>query len=179
MERLDQIDGVEASSANHTGTLIRISMKAGASREMVTASVQKDLTAGKGNPTRLMGEELRKALKDEEWRDINRIGQLSALEFRKLNLNRVKAFTEQEKLGKDVTDKLLKLAETEWDRLAKAGDSKDGNLPPHRADWSGRCSQFAKAVMEGAKGLLSADQLERLGKGLECRFEIGPAAKEK
>lgn len=169
MERLDKIDGVEASSANHTGTLIRISMKAGANPENVVAAVQQDFTTSKGNPTRLMGEELRKALK-EEWRDITRIGQLSAIEFRKLNLDRVKAFAEEEKLGKDVADKLLKLAETEWDRLAKEADAKDGNVPPHRADWSGRCSQFAKDVMKQTKGLLTADQLERLGRALTCRF---------
>jgi hypothetical protein len=114
LERLDKIDGVEASSANHTGTLIRISVKARADGEQVAAAVQKDLTASKGNPTRLVGEELRKTLQDEEWRDITRIGQLSAIEFRKLNLDRVKAFVEKEKLDKDVADKLLKLAETEW-----------------------------------------------------------------
>lgn len=170
LERLDKIDGVEASSANHTGTLIRISVKAGASRETVEAAVQKDLTAGKGNPTRLVGEELRKALQDEEWRGIDQIGQLSAIEFRKLNLDRVKAFVEEEKLGKDVADKLLKLAETEWDRLAKAAETKEGSQPPHEADWKGRCEQFGKAVAEQAKELLAAEQLERLRQALTCRF---------
>lgn len=167
LERLDKIDGVEASSANHTGTLIRISMKAGASREKVASAVQDDLTGNKGNPTRIVVDGLTKALNEEEWRGIDLISQLSAIEFRKLNLDRVKGFAEAQKLGKDVADKLLKLSETEWDRLAKAADAKEGNLPPHRADWSGRCSQFAKAVMELAKGLLSADQLDRLGKALE------------
>lgn len=170
LERLDKIDGVQASSANHTGTLIRISTKVGASREKVAAVVQEDLTGNKGKPTQIVGDGLTKALKEEEWRGIDRISQLSAIEFRKLNLDQVKAFAEEQKLGKDVADKLLKLAETEWDRLAKAADAKEGNLPPHRADWSGRCSQFAKAVLERAKGLLSADQLDRLGKALTCRF---------
>jgi hypothetical protein len=95
---------------------------------------------------------------------------LSAIEFRKLNLDRVKAFTEQEKLGKDVADKLLKFAEAEWDRLAKEAEAKEGNLPPHKADWSGRCGEFAKMVVEQAKGLLAPDQLDRLHQALTCRF---------
>jgi hypothetical protein len=169
LERLDKVDGVEASSANHTGTLIRISVKAGASREKVAAAVQNDLTASKGNPTRLMGEELRKTLQDEEWRGIDEIGQLSAIEFCKLNLDRVRAFADDEKLGKDVADKLLKLAETEWDRLAKEAEGKDRNLPPHKADWRGRCEQFAKAVGEQAKELLTAEQLERFRQALTFR----------
>jgi hypothetical protein len=145
-------------------------VKAGASREIVAEAVQKDLAANKGNATRLTAEKLRKALKDEEWRGIDRIGQLSAIEFRKLNLDRVKAFTEQEKLGKGVADKLLKLAETEWDRLAKEAEAKGGDLPPHKADWRGRCEEFAKVVVEQAKELLAADQLDRLRQALTCWF---------
>jgi hypothetical protein len=170
LERLDKIDGVEASSANHTGTLVRISVKAGANCEKVAEAVRKDLAASKGNPARLTAEKLTKALKEEEWRGLDRIGQLSAIEFRKLNLDRLKAFTEEEKLGKDVAGKLLKLAEAEWDRLAKEAQAKDGNLPPHKANWRGRCEKFAKVVIEQAKPLLTTDQLARLREALPCRF---------
>ena len=176
LERLDKIDGVEASAANHTGTLIRISVKPGANREKVAEAIQKDLTAGEGNPTRLAGEELAKALK-EEWRDITRIGQLSAFEFRKLNLDRVKEFTDEEKLDKGMADKLLKLAETEWDRLAKAAEARDGNLPPHRADWSGRCAEFAGVLIEQSKGLLTAEQRDRLREGLKNCVRLPPGKK--
>ena len=166
LERLDKIDGVEASAANHNGTMIRITVKAWADKEKVAEAVQKDLAAGKGNPARVTGDGLAKALKDEEWRDITRIGQLSATEFRKLNLDLVRAFAEAEKSDKDMADTLLKLAETEWDRLVKAADAKDGVQPPHRTDWPGRCREFAKVLVEKSKGLLTEDQHDRLGKSL-------------
>lgn len=153
MERLDKIDGVEASAANPTGTLIRISVNATASKEKVAEAVEKELAADNGNPTRLVAEKLTKALKEEEWRGIDRIGQLSAIEFRKLNLDRVKAFSEQEKLGKDVADRLLKLAEEEWDRLKKTAEAKEGNQPPYRTDWKGRCDQFAKGGRGAGEGV--------------------------
>lgn len=165
LERLDKIDGVEASAANHTGTRIRITVKAGADREKVAEAVQKDLAAGKGNPARVTGDGLAKALK-EEWRDITRIGQLSAAEFRKLNLDRVKEFADEEKLDKDVADMLLKLAEAEWDRLVKEADTKEAVQPPHRTDWRGRCGEFAKVLTEKSKGLLTEGQRDRLGKSL-------------
>jgi hypothetical protein len=64
LERLDKIDGVKASSANHTGTLIRISVKAEASREKVAEAVQNDLTVDQGNVARLRAEKLMKALNE-------------------------------------------------------------------------------------------------------------------
>lgn len=178
LERLDKIDGVEASAANHTGTMIRITVKSGADREKVMEAVQKDLTADKRNLTRIVGDGLMKALKDEEWRDITRIGQLSATEFRKLNLDRVKDFTDEEKLDKDVADKLLRMAETVWDRLAKAAEVKDGNLPPHKADWTSRCEEFAKVLIEQSKGLLTADQSDRLREGLKNCVRLPSAGKK-
>lgn len=132
--------------------------------------VQNDLTTDKRNPARLMAEKLTKALQEEKWRGIDRIGQLSAIEFCKLNLDRVKAFAEEEKLSKDVADKLLKLAEQEWDRAVKAAETKEKNTPPHKTDWKGRCDQFAKVVVEQAKDLLTAEQLDRLRQSLACRF---------
>ena len=171
LDRLDKIDGVEASSANYTGTMLCITVKAGADREKVAEAVQKDLAMDKRTPTRTTGDGLTKALKDEEWRGIDRIGQLSATEFRKLNLDRVKAFTDEEKLNKDVVDKLLKLAEEEWDRMAKAVDTTEGSKPPHKADWKGRCEEFAKVLVEKSKEMLTADQRDRLGKSLTSRFE--------
>ncbi|MBX9584979.1 MAG: hypothetical protein K2X87_32135 [Gemmataceae bacterium] len=179
LERLDKIDGVEASAANHTGTMFRITVKAGAEREKVAEAVQKDLAADNRNPTRITGDGLAKALKDEEWRDITRIGQLSAAEFRKLNLDRVRAFAEGEKLDKDVADKLLKLAETEWDRLVKEADTKGGVRPPHRTDWRGRCGEFAKVLVEKSKGLLTEDQRDRLGKSLTNLSGKLPSADKK
>jgi hypothetical protein len=178
LERLDKIEGVEASAANHTGTMIRITVKAGADREQVAGAVQKDLAADKRNPTRIASDGLTKALKEEEWRDVTWIGQLSAFEFRKLNLDRVKEFANEEKLDKAVAAKLQKLAETEWDRLAKDADTREDNPPPHKADWKGRCGEFVKVVTEQSKGLLTAEQRDRLREGLKNCVRLPPTAEK-
>lgn len=41
LERLDKIEGVAASSANHTGTMIRVTVKAVTEREKLAAIVIK------------------------------------------------------------------------------------------------------------------------------------------
>jgi hypothetical protein len=162
LQRLDQIDGVEASSANHTGTLLHISVKPDANREQVANAVKADLTTDKRNPSRLAADELRKALSSEVWRGVHEIGQLSAIEFRKLNLDYVKAFAEAEKLRVEVSDKLIKLAEREWDRLAKEASAKEADLLPHQINWRNRSQQFADAVAERSTEWLSPDQRQRL-----------------
>ncbi len=168
LERLDKLDGVTASSANHTGTMIRVSVSAAADREKLAAEARTVLSAGSKKPTRLDGEEFTKALRGEKWRDLGRIGELSAIEFRKLALDRVRKFAEEEKLGSDLTEKLVTLAGEEWDRLATGVDPK---LPPHRADWSGRCKKFGGEFSGKAKGMLTGPQYERLKAACESELE--------
>ena len=100
---------------------------------------------------------------------LGRVGELSAIEFRKLALDRVQQFAEKEKLGLDLSKQLVKLAEREWDRLGKDADAK---LPPHRADWSGRCKKFAEVFIEKAKGMLTGPQHDRLKAACECELGI-------
>jgi hypothetical protein len=171
LERLDKIDGVEASSANYTGSMIRIVVTAAANRKEVSEEVKKDLSAGNRKLAWLAGDELRAALEKEEWRNVKQIGQLSAIEFRTIALGWVKAFAEAEKLGDGVANELLKLTRTEWDRLAELADSEEGRQPPHRTDWRGRCKQNTTAVCQQADELLSASQRERLELLLTCEFE--------
>lgn len=59
------------------------------------------------------------------------------------------------------------LAGEEWDRLA---DAVDPELPPHRADWSGRCKKFAEVFTEKTKGMLAGPQHERLKAACECEL---------
>jgi copper chaperone CopZ len=179
LERLNKLEGVEASSANHTGTMLRVSVKTAAEREKVAAVVEKDLAADKRQPNRLTADELRKALKAETWRGQERVRELSAIEFRKLALDRVEAFSKSEKLADDVSAKLLSVAEKEWDRLAKAADTTEANQSPRKTDWRKRGSEFSKAFCEQAKELLTADQLNRLSQMLANCVERLPVAEKK
>lgn len=167
LEQLDELDGVQASAANHSGTIVRVSIAAGADREKVADGAWKVLSKSLAKPSRLEGEKYAQALTKENWRGIERIGELSAIEFRTIAIERLKAFAKAEKLDREVTDKLAELAEHEWDHRMQAQGPK---LPPHKADWEGQCRRFAEEFSEKAKLFLSAQQHDRLKNAITCEL---------
>jgi hypothetical protein len=164
LDRLDKIDGVEKSSANWTGTMLRISVVSSADRDKVATAVCEDLTKDNRKPLPLAGEEFKKALVTEKWGSPS---ELSAFEFRTLALRRVKTFTESEKLDKETSSKLMKIAEQQWERMAKGIDCCKKEQQP--ADWLDRFKQFAALVPDQTKELLTAEQIERLKTVLTAR----------
>ena len=120
---VDKIDGVQESSANYTGTMIRVSVTRANDRAKVTEAVRKVLDENK--PVALAGDDFQLALEREQWRETWRVGELSAIEFHVLALHRVKTFAKAERLDNEATDKLVKLAEQQWERISK-GAKSDG-----------------------------------------------------
>lgn len=172
---LDKIDGVEASFANYTGTMVRISVTPGADRDAVAGRVRKVLTEGERKAVPLAGEEFQRALDREEWRGAGRIGELSAIEFHTLALHRVKTFTKAEKLDKETADKLAAIAEQQWDRIRKQARA-DGATAPE--DWGRHIKASLPAFLERAGGVLTAEQVERFKQTLtgQCRDDERPEA---
>lgn len=173
LERLDKVDGVQASSTNYTGTLIRVSVAGAADRVQVAEEVRKVLAENK--PIALVGEELQTALRKEQWRETERVGELSTIEFRALTLYRIKNFAQAEKLNKETTDKLMKLVEDQWKSLAQEAKKERATRPK---DWGDRCKKSIPIFVAGAKGFLNDNQIERLEKTLRtpCRGEERPDA---
>lgn len=167
LARIDKLKGVERSFANRTGTMVRVSVADAADREKVAGEVSKFLTDNKRAPVQLAGDELQRAIDKEEWRETNRISELSAFEFRTLALGRVREFAGAEKLDAKLTGELLRLAEEEWDRTAGKAveDVKPGS---YAKDWSARCTRFATSFVERTKGLLTAEQHARLKEQASC-----------
>jgi hypothetical protein len=166
LARLNKIAGVEKSFSNRTGTMLRISVASSGDREKVAAAVSEDLTKDSRKPVLLAGDEFKQSLVKEEW---SSPGDLSAIEFRTFALHRVKTFAEVEKLNKEATDKLVKIAEQQWERMAKGGDCCGKAKQP--GDWLAQFKQFAASVPDQAKELLTAQQAERLRQVLTKRFE--------
>jgi hypothetical protein len=170
---LDRIDGVQASSTNYTGTMIRVAVTSAADRAKVAEEVRKVLAENK--PVALAGDELRLALEKEQWRETWRVGELSAIEFRTMGLYRIKTFAQVEKLDKATTDKLTKMAEDQWEQLAQQAKKEKATRPE---DWGNRCKQSIAAFLDRAKGVLSDEQLERFRNTLTtpCRGDDRPDA---
>ena len=84
--RLDELADVERSFSNHTGTLLRITPSPNVELTAVTNAVASVLEAEYRSPVSLSGEELAIVLRDEEWRDASRIGELTSIEIRMLAL---------------------------------------------------------------------------------------------
>ena len=175
LESLDKLDGVEASSANYTGTIIRVSVTHATDRDKVAEGVRKALTEDGRKAVRLAGDELERALEREEWRGAGRIGELSAIEFHTLALHRFKTFAKAETLDKPTTDQLVEIVEQQWERLGKEAKA-DGATRPE--DWGNRCKKGIAAFLEQAKGVLTPEQLERLKTTLTtpCQGDDRPEA---
>jgi hypothetical protein len=167
---VDKLDGVEASSANYIGTMIRISVAREADRDRVAEGVRKALNQEDRKTVRLAGDALKRALDREEWRGAGRIGELSAIEFHTLALHRVKTFTKAEKLDKKTADKLVEVAEQHWERLSEAAKA-DGATRPE--DWGKRIKASLPIFLERAQEVLTAEQVERFKQTL-----TGPCAGE-
>jgi hypothetical protein len=86
LARLDQVEGVERSFTDYTGTLIRLSLRSGADPQKVAAAVTRVLhgATAEGSVVRLTPEEATAAVQAEEWRDLSRVGELSTIEWRTL-----------------------------------------------------------------------------------------------
>jgi hypothetical protein len=157
LARLDKIPNVEQSFTNYSGTMIRVTVAPAAEKDKVAKEILKVLTDEERKPVRLLGDDFEQALRKEEWRESKRVAELSVIEVRTLILRRMNAFAEKEKLDKEVRDKLAKIAEEELQRIAKS------EKPPDSArEWRDRCNEFSRALIDRAKDLLPAEQLERL-----------------
>jgi hypothetical protein len=170
---LDKIDGVQASSTNYTGTMIRVAVTSATDRAKVAEEVRKVLAENK--PVALAGDDLKLALEKEQWRETWRVGELSAIEFRTMALYRIKTFAQAEKLDKATTDKLTKMAEDQWERLAQEAKKEKATQPE---DWGNRCRKAIPIFLARAKEVLTDDQVERFKKTLTtpCRDEDRPEA---
>jgi hypothetical protein len=161
---LDKIDGVEASSTNYTGTMIRVSVTRAKDRAKVAEEIRKVLAENKA--VVLAGDDLKRALEKEQWRETWRVGELSAIEFHTLAVHRVKTFAKAEKLDKGVTDKLVEIAEQQWQRLSKEAKN-DGATKPE--DWGRRIRAALPSFLEQSKGVLTAEQVERFKQRLTAQ----------
>ena len=163
LAQLDKIPGVEHSYVNVTGDMVRISVAAAADRDQIAKQVLKVLADGARSPVRLTGADLAQALKQEEWRRSDRVGELSLIEYRTLGLRRVRTFAQTEKLSKETTEKLLRIAEEEWGSARK---QRGAPQDPREVDWPGRFRQEIKAVVDRAKSVLTSEQVDRLRESL-------------
>jgi hypothetical protein len=83
LARLDQIDGVESSYANESGTLIRLALRPNANLTRVTGAVRRVLSEQVENrvPVQLSRQVAAVALQREEWRDKGQLAELAATEM--------------------------------------------------------------------------------------------------
>lgn len=172
---LDKIVGVEASAANYTGTMIRISVAPATDRNKVAEAARKVLTEEDRKAVPLTGADFKRALDREEWRDADRIGELSAIEFHTVILHRVKTFAKVEKIDKDASYKLIKIAEQQWERISEEAKN-DGTTQPE--EWANRCIRSLPILLERVKDVLTAEQVERFKQTLtgQCRDGDRPEA---
>jgi hypothetical protein len=165
--RLDQINGVKQSYANRTGTMVRVSLAGAADLEAVANEVRKAIGEEQRKPVRLTGDKLKQSLEKEEWREKERIDELSAIEFRTFALRAaVRKFAAREELAKSITEKLTGIVEQQWFEITKPRETGKGKEPTTSKDWESRREQLIISVADQAKELLTAGQIVRLKQAL-------------
>lgn len=162
LSKLDKIEGVQASSANYTGTMIRVAVVDAAAKSKVSEQVINTLKDEKA--TAIESDALKAALVKEQWREAWRIGDLSAIEFRAITLYRVNTFAKAQKLSEEKTAKITSIAEDAWKKLE--ADAKEARAPITPEQWLDRCKEAASKFLDTAKEALSDEQIERLKEAL-------------
>lgn len=169
LAQLDKVKGVEKSYANRSGKLFRATVSHPENLEKVAKDIKIVLGTRTRSPTRLTGGELSLAVQAEEWRDAERITELTAIEHRTLTIRSVTEFAEKEHLDQERTDLLVKSAEQEWDRLAKE-ISIELRKDRDKRDWKPIYNRFEATMRKRARTFLSDDQLTRLIDAVESKL---------
>jgi hypothetical protein len=171
---LDKIDGVAGSSANYTGTMIRVSLNRGADRAKVEPAVRKLLSTDDRRVVPLTGTLFTQALEREQWRGATRIGELSAIEFRTLALHGVKTFGKAEKLDKKTADRLVKICDELWERICEEARAEGRSNPQ---DWGKRIKASLPRFLTRSQEVLTSEQVERLKETLTGQCADGERPK--
>jgi tetratricopeptide (TPR) repeat protein len=167
LAQLNKIQGVEHSYANPAGDMVRIRLTRTADREELAREVLKVIGASR-SPIRLAGADFKWALEHEQWRHSDRIGDWLLTEYRTLCMREVRRFAKDEKLDKQTTEKLLRIAEAEWDRVNSGGTAKLSQ----KIEGTRRMRDGMRAVIEAAQAVLTTEQLGRFGQYLNNGLEV-------
>lgn len=160
LAQLEKVEGVESAMANHSGSLIRASLKDSADSVFVASELDAILKEQNRKPKQLAGDEAANAIKSEQWRASDKVGELSEIEFRTVFERRVKLFAEAGDFDEKTVASLLQFSK-EVLQETPASNSE--------TNWGEFCSGLASRMMEKAKEVLSEEQLEELAKKLKAR----------
>lgn len=162
MAQVNRIEGVSQSYSNWTGTILRISARPGADRDAVAERVLAFLAADGQDPGRVQGAEVATSLRNEDWRDLSRITDLSSYEFKTVAKRRINAFADNEKLDSTQREKLLNIVDGLWDKSGVGLGSPRLDAAEYAAYWQNRREKFVAAYLERARELLTPEQVQRL-----------------
>lgn len=169
LAQLNKVNGVEESFANRSGMLFRASVSQASDVDTVAKDLREVLSARTRSPTRVTGPDLEQALKSEEWRDADRINELSAIEYHTLTIRSSEAFAKEEHLNGEQTGRLMKSVEEVWSELAKE-ISTELRKDRGKRKWQPIYDRFDAAMRKRTGGLLTADQMDRLMESLQSKL---------
>lgn len=149
--------------------LFRVTIAQAADVDKVAKDLCEVLGARTRSPTRVSGMELNQALKTEEWRDAQRIVELSAIEYHTLTIRSAESFAKEEHLNGEQTGRLMKSVEEVWNDLAKEITSELGKDRAKR-NWRPIYDRFDVAMRKRTEGLLTDEQMDRLMKSLQSKL---------
>ena len=160
LEQLEKVNGVDAAMANHSGSLVRVSLKDNANPQVVASELTSIFKRQNRKPIQFFNDELALAIRDEQWRTANRIGELSEIEFRTVFAKRVKEYADTGGFDEETKNKLIAFSEQVLGETAASNQD---------TDWREFCEGLFSRMLEKAKALLTDAQLDALAKKFKSR----------
>ncbi|HEV8605535.1 MAG TPA: hypothetical protein VGQ99_09230 [Tepidisphaeraceae bacterium] len=161
--KTDALEGVEEAFTNWSGQEIRVVACCAVERDATARRVEELLSSQKQKPLRIGEEaELEKRIKGQAWYGAQKVGDLTAHEFRTVARRRAQAFAVSEKLDDVTREKLLAIVERQWQKHSAIAGTLPTDQAAYAEFWNSRLTAFKKAIVIEAAGILSPRQLENL-----------------
>ncbi len=169
---VEKIDGVQRAYSNWTGTMLRISVAPASEPDAVAQRLHGVLIEQQFRPTRVTGDDLTRALRDDQWLGQDRIAELSNYEFHTYGKQLIDELARDEKFDPQTTQKLHAIFDDVWGKSAEGL----GNPPPQQdayaAYWNTRRQKMVDLFFPRAKELLTPAQVEKLMQACGARVVV-------
>ena len=168
--KINALEGVDETFTNWSGQEIRVVTCCAMERDATAKRVEALLSAQKQKPQRIGEEaELEKRIKAQDWFGAQKVGELTAFEFRTVARQRAGAFALKEKLSDATKEKLLAIVERQWEKHGTLADTLPSDEEGYGNYWNSRLAAFKAAVATEAREILTAEQFENLKTTLAAR----------
>lgn len=162
LAQMDGIEGVMRSYTNWTGSELRVTIAPKADVGAVAERVRAFLMADEQAPVRVDGDALARSLKENEWRGVEQVVELTTYEYHTFARRQIGAFADEQKFDAAKKEKLLALVDAAWEKAARGLGDPAPDADAYASYWQTRIDKLVQMFTMDSKDLLTQPQIEEL-----------------